>query len=241
MGLFTTVLKQILKEGTITDKKRISESVFQLTIQSEFFKSVDFVPGHFLRLVIGIDNDQLTREDSVRSYSVWGIDQKNGVVEIAIATHSQGAGANWAATQKKDSPIYFNWKKGKFVLDTISDSFLMIGDLSALSHLYMIRRNISQEKQVESIIYSQHRDELFADLDGSLPFDFYEMQENPFEQILERVKKIVPIMKGTKMVYIAGDSRVCIALTQYFRKELGWSSSQIKTKPFWNPLKKGLE
>nr|WP_197482116.1 SIP domain-containing protein [Polaribacter atrinae] len=48
-------------------------------------------------------------------------------------------------------------------------------------------------------------------------------------------------MKGIKMVYIAGDSRVCIALNQYFRKELNWNTKQIKTKPFWNPDKKGLE
>ncbi len=43
------------------------------------------------------------------------------------------------------------------------------------------------------------------------------------------------------MVYIAGDSRVCVALNHYFRKELHWDSKQIKTKPFWNPEKTGLE
>ncbi|WP_368855182.1 hypothetical protein [Polaribacter sp. 20A6] len=43
------------------------------------------------------------------------------------------------------------------------------------------------------------------------------------------------------MVYIAGDSRVYVALNHHFRNELNWSTKQIKTKPFWNPDKKGLE
>jgi NADPH-dependent ferric siderophore reductase len=48
-------------------------------------------------------------------------------------------------------------------------------------------------------------------------------------------------MKGKQMVYIAGDSRVCVALNYYFKNYLNWNTKQIKTKPFWNPEKKGLE
>ncbi|MEQ8807788.1 MAG: SIP domain-containing protein, partial [Imperialibacter sp.] len=73
------------------------------------------------------------------------------------------------------------------------------------------------------------------------PFTFYEMPPNPVPEIVEEVKKLVPEMKGRTMVYLAGDSRVCVALNQYFRKELHWSAKQVKTKPFWNPTKKGLE
>ncbi|MCG1036691.1 SIP domain-containing protein [Polaribacter sargassicola] len=61
------------------------------------------------------------------------------------------------------------------------------------------------------------------------------------DDILKVVKELASKLKGKKMVYIAGDSRVCIALNQYFRKELKWDVKQIKTKPFWNPSKKGLE
>ena len=117
----------------------------------------------------------------------------------------------------------------------------MIGDLSALSHLYIINRNLADNKQIKSVIYSQNSNDFFADVDGSNPFDFHVMSENPSTEIIQKLNSIIPEMKGDTMVYIAGDSRVCIALTNYFRKELNWSTKQIKTKPFWNPDKKGLE
>ena len=105
----------------------------------------------------------------------------------------------------------------------------------------MIQRNIGKEKQVASILYSQQKSDLFPDVDGSLPFDFYELPRNPREEVIAKVKEIAPKLKGKKIVYIAGDSRICVALKKFFRNELGWETRQIKTKPFWNPEKKGLE
>lgn len=67
------------------------------------------------------------------------------------------------------------------------------------------------------------------------------MEQNDTEKIIAKIAELIPNLKGKKMVYIAGDSRVCVALNQYFRKELHWDGKLIKTKPFWNPGKKGLE
>jgi NADPH-dependent ferric siderophore reductase len=117
----------------------------------------------------------------------------------------------------------------------------MIGDLSALAHLYCIKGNLAANKKVESIIYSQDKNDLFADLDGSNPLNFYQLPPNPTAELIRQIQGVIPKMHGKKVVYIGGDSRVCVALTQYFRNELGWSKDQLKVKPFWNPEKKGLE
>jgi hypothetical protein len=39
----------------------------------------------------------------------------------------------------------------------------------------MIRRNLPQDKRVESIVYSQFDNELYPDVDGAMPFHFYKM------------------------------------------------------------------
>ncbi|WP_158861337.1 SIP domain-containing protein [Lunatibacter salilacus] len=241
MEILKTILKRFLKENVIESKQKLSDSAYRLCIKSEAIKSVDFVPGYFLRVGVGITDEGLSMKDFVRSYSVWNIDQTNGTIDLAIATQGNGPGANWAKQRKTGDTVYFRWKKGKFLIENSADSYLLIGDLSALAHLYMIRRNLTKEKQVESILYSQHKNELYADIDGSRPFDFYEMPQNPTGEIISKIKEIVPTMTGRKMVYIGGDSRVCVALNNYFRKELHWEANQIKTKPFWNPDKKGLE
>lgn len=241
MGIIKNLLKQIFSETTIYDKEKISESAYKISIKGESIKSAEFVPGYFLRISIGMNGNSLSRQDFMRTYSVWNIDKNNGTIDLAVATHSKGAGADWVEQLKTDDKIYFKWKKGNFLVDNNADSYLMIGDLSALSHLYMIKRNLPQDKQVVSILYSQHKDEFYTDIDGTTPFDYYEMPLNPYEEIINKIKEIVPKMNGIKMVYIGGDNRICIAVNKFFRKELHWETKQIKTKPFWNPNKKGLE
>jgi len=117
----------------------------------------------------------------------------------------------------------------------------MIGDLSALAHLYQINRSLPEEKNIQGVFYSRDKQDLFSDLNGSTPFSLYAMDLNPVTNLIEKIEEKLPQMHGKKMVYIAGDSRVCVALSRYFRKELQWNSKQVKVKPFWNPDKKGLE
>ncbi|WP_020533420.1 siderophore-interacting protein [Flexithrix dorotheae] len=241
MGLFTTVVKQFLTENLVVRKTKISESAYSILIKGDHIKNIEFIPGYFLRLVIGANNENLSRKDTVISYSVWDINHTIGTVELVIATHSKGAGANWIQQIQPGDKVFFRWKKGKFLIDESADSYLMIGDLSALSHMYMIRRNLPEDKQVQSIFYCQQLNDMYVDIDGTTPFDFYEMSQNPIDEIITKIEELVPKLNGSKMVYIAGDSRVCVALNQYFRKKLKFGTTQIKIKPFWNPGKKGLE
>ncbi|WP_044210728.1 siderophore-interacting protein [Flammeovirga sp. OC4] len=242
MKIIENILKSVvLDEAVISEKEQLSKSAYRIRIQSEKIKGLDFHPGAFLRMGIGIGKEELSMKDKVRSYSIWDIDQKEGSIDIAIATHSNGIGSHWVTNCKVGEKVYFKLKKGKFLADASADSYLMIGDLSALSHLYMIQKNLGVNKNIKGIVYSQDQSELFEDLDGNTPFDFYELPQNPSQEIIEKIKEILPDLEGKKMVYIAGDSRLCVALTQFFRKELNWEPSQIKTKPFWNPEKKGLE
>lgn len=241
MGIIDNLVKRFAEQGKIMQKSKLSETAYHICIQSENIKKVDFVPGYFLRLGVGIGVNEVSFKDKVRSYSIWDIDKSKGTIDLAIATHSNGIGADWIKKCETGEEISFVWKKGNFVLDNNADSYLMIGDLSTLSHLYIIHRNLSKDKKIESIVYSENLNALFADIDGTTPFSFYEMTQNSYEEIVRKVIEIVPDMIGRKMVYIGGDSRICVGLNQFFRRELNWDTKQIKTKPFWNPLKKGLE
>lgn len=240
MALLETIMKKIMDKGQITSKTRLTDSVYKIDITSDAIKTMDFMAGYFIRLGIGIGTNTNSKKDMVRSYSIWDINKDTNTISLAIATDSNGIGAQWVKNCNVGDTVYYKTKKGTFTLDTSADSYLMIGDLSALSHLYIINRSL-ENKPVESIIYNNTLSDLFEDVDGTKPFNFYKLEENAIDSILEKVKEQLPNLKGKKMVYIAGDSRVCVALNHYFRKELHWDSKQIKTKPFWNPEKTGLE
>lgn len=242
MSIIDNILKKVvLQKATVTNKTKLSDAAYSIRLKSENISEAEFVPGYFVRLAVGIDKDEVSLKDKIRSYSVWSINKTEASVDLAIATHGKGIGTRWVKDCKVGDEIYFKWKKGNFLIDDSADSYLMIGDLSSLSHLYIINRHLSSAKKVEGIIYSSDKTELFPDSDGSSPFEFFELPENPIEELITQVNKIAPMMSGKPTVYIAGDSRVCIALNHYFRKELKWETKQIKTKPFWNPEKKGLE
>jgi len=241
MSFVDNLIKRFLNTGVIEYKARLSASAYHIRLHSESLKSIDFTPGHFIRLGVGVGNNEASLKDKVRSYSVWNLDKTNGTMDLAIATHSNGIGAKWVENCEVGMEVSFTWKTGKFIQDNSADSYLMIGDLSALSHLYIINRHLPAEKQVESLLYSQNIEELYPDLNGEYPFNFYQMEQNPIERIKQKISEIIPSMKGLKMIYIAGDSRLCIALSKYLRQEMNWDTKQLKIKPFWNPEKKGLE
>jgi NADPH-dependent ferric siderophore reductase len=239
--MLEALMKRLLNKATIVQKVTLTPAVYHVRIQSESIRKATYIPGYFLRVAVGLDNEAISIKDKIRSYSVWNLDIEKGTIDLAIATESNGPGADWAIQCKVGDQLYFTWHKAKFLVDDTADSYLMIGDLSALAQLYEIRRNLSSGKTVKSIIYSPDIQNLFPDIDGSNPFIFNQLPQNPVEALIRQVKDLTSEMKGKKLVYIAGDSRVCVALTQYFRKELQWPSSQLKVKPFWNPEKKGLE
>lgn len=241
MALLERIIKKILDQGVIVSKEKLNSNVYKIEIKSESIAHLDFIPGCFIRLAIGIGSNVNSKKDMVRSYSIWDINKTEHTISIAIATHSNGIGAQWVKKCNVGDTVYYKTKKGTFTVDTSADSYLMIGDLSAVSHMYMINQHLPKHKQVESLIYNTDITELYSDIDGKTPFNFHQIDENNSKGIIAKIDSIIPRMKGVKMVYIAGDSRVCITLNKYFRNELQWRTKQIKTKPFWNPDKKGLE
>ncbi|WP_024480445.1 SIP domain-containing protein [Cellulophaga baltica] len=242
MSILERILKTVvLDEAIITEKVALSKTAFKIRLQSDSIKNISFIPGAFLRLGIGIGKEELSMKDKIRSYSIWNINSSSGYLDLAIATHSGGIGSKWAQECQEGDTVYYKLKKGNFIADATADSYLMIGDLSALSHLYVINRAVGADKQVASILYNTPKNEFFPDIDGNYPFEVQELLQKSNEEIIAKIKEIAPTLKGYQMVYIAGDSRACIAAHSFFKNELGWNPKQIKTKPFWNPDKKGLE
>jgi NADPH-dependent ferric siderophore reductase len=240
MGILENLATRLLNKAEITLKVQISPTVWHIRLKSDAIAKVDYIPGHFLRILAGKGKDMPIRE-KVRSYSVWNMDKANNLMDLAVCIHSDGPGSTWARECNTGDTVYFAWKKGNFIVNDTADTYIFIGDLSTLGHLYEIHRNLPEKKRILSLVYSQEKADFFADIDGSRPFDFYELPENPGGELISRLAELAGTASGKTMAYIGGDSRVCISVTQYLRNELHWQRSQINAKPFWNPEKKGLE
>ena len=111
MALIENIIKKIMNNGVITSKEKLTESVYKIEIQSEAVKTMDFVPGCFIRLGVGIGQEASSKKDMVRSYSIWNIDKDKKIFSLAIATHSNGIGAQWAKDCTVGDTVYYKTKK----------------------------------------------------------------------------------------------------------------------------------
>jgi NADPH-dependent ferric siderophore reductase len=241
MGILTNLIAGFLDKATISFKKPLNATTYHIQLSSEAFKKSSYLPGYFIRVFVGKGKD-LAFKDNLRSYSVWKLNKLNGTLELAVCTHGKGPGANWAEECKVGDEVSFTWKKSNLAVDNSFENHLFIGDSSALGHLYELRRNLAKGKVVKSLIYDPNESNLFPDLDGSTPFNFSEIPaSNAANELVNLIPEVLKELSSNTIIYVGGDSRTCVTINNYLRKELKWDSSRIKTKPFWNPAKTGLE
>ncbi|MCP9752665.1 FAD-binding oxidoreductase [Ferruginibacter sp. HRS2-29] len=224
----------IIQSGIVLDKKQIAGHTFHLKIQSNDFNQMQYVAGFTVDIFLGNPLSQLDCED--RKYSFWNYEPLNNVADFAICTFSQGKGASWIQKLQQGDIIYFKPPKGKLLVDNNAGYYLMIGNITALSHLYEINRNLPQTKKTFSFIYTYRRQDIFADIDGSFPFNYYIINPLSADAVKSKIIQVLPKFEGKGIAYILGEPETCIALQHYFKNEKHWDSKSLKTKPFWKVI-----
>ncbi len=240
MSIADNIARSFLNSAQIISKTEIAENVFHLVITGKELMNMPYIPGQHLRVFIGFGMHTSFKE-KIRTYSVWKYDRVSGTIDMAVCAHSEGPGSSWIKSLVPGNTIYLSAPKGKFILDTSATEYLFIGDASALAHLYEIRRNLPSSKTIRGIIYAEKNTQVFSDLDGTYPFEFYELPQNPLQQIKKLIENKSVGNTPESLIYIGGDGRICVGLHDYFKNVRGLKSRNIKTKPFWMPGKKGLE
>jgi NADPH-dependent ferric siderophore reductase len=240
MGIADSIARRFLNKALVISKEQIADNVFHLIIAGKALQNLAYIPGQQVRIFIGMDK-KLGLREKIRTYSIWNYHSANGTMNLTICAHSGGPGSNWIKSVKAGEEIYLTAPQGNFLLNVHASEYLFIGDATTLAHFYAIRRNLPDTKIMRGIIYAEKKSQLFTDLDGLLPFEFYELPHNPIEQIKELIELKPPVNTADAIVYIGGDGRICVALNTYFRKFKSWKTKNIRIKPFWMPGKQGLE
>lgn len=240
MGIADSIARRFLNKAHVISKEEIADDVFHLIIAGKALENLSYIPGQHVRIFIGMDKDLGFRE-KIRTYSIWHYHSENGTMNLVICAHSDGPGSAWIKSVKAGDELYLTSPQGKFIVDTSAKEYLFVGDVSALAHLYAIRRNLPSDKTMRGIIYAEKKSQLFTDLDGFLPFELYDLNQNPLQEIIRIVEQKPVVNHSETIVYIGGDGRMCVGLNTYFKTVKGFKTKNIKAKPFWMPGKQGLE
>lgn len=220
-----------IQKGILLDIKQINRHVFHLEIQSSDFKKMEYIPGFTIDIFLG---DCLAFPNlETRKYSIWNYEPVHQIIDVAVCTFSKGKGANWVTTLEKEDLIYFKAPKGKLLADDSADYYYLIGDVTSLSHLYEINRNLSMGKKVFSFIYAYNQRDVFPDLDGSFPLDFYIINPLEPEIVKQKINILEPETNNNRIAYILGDPKTVVVLYDYFKNDKQWNIKSLKAKPFW--------
>jgi len=240
MGILNSIINILSNKGTIIYKQQITPATWHLKLKVNGTDFKNYIPGQHLRVLVGRNNNAAL-SDMVRTYSVWNYDEAREIADLAVCTFSGGSGARWIIDAAIGDTLLYGGPKGKFTIDTAADNYLLLGDVSALAHLYELRRNAGPNKNITGIICTNSREHVFPDLNTTTtPFGYLQNSSNILESVIaEIVWNNIP--KENTLVYIAGETSFCTGLNNYFRKVQDWNPKQVKTKPFWHPDKKGLE
>lgn len=213
--------------ATVIMHRRVAAHTYHVRLVGEALRRLPYVPGYTVNVLLGGSGSPH------RKYSVWNYEPEAGLLDLAICTFSGGAGAHWVQQLQLGAPVLLQPPRGKLTLLDGYDTYYLLGDATALSHLYELHRNLRLNQQAVSCVYLHDEADLYADLDGSYPLLHRVFRPLRPEQVVAHVRELLPPAPGHDVAYITGDPATCVALTRLLREEWGLPPQQVRTKPFW--------
>lgn len=213
--------------ATVVAHQRIAAHTYHVRLAGEALRHLPYVPGYTVQVLLGGPGAP------DRKYSVWNYEPEAGLLDLAICTFSGGAGAHWVQRLRVGMPVLLQAPRGKLTLLDGYQTYYLVGDATALSHLYELHRNLRLSQQPVGCVYLQAEADLYPDLDGSHPLPHRVFQPLRPADVVAYVRELLPPTPGHDVAYLTGDPATCVALTRLFREEWGLPPQQVRTKPFW--------
>jgi len=223
----------------VISKTKAAAHTYRLTIQPLGHQPFSYRPQDFLRILVD-DDPHAPLRDRVRSYSIWNFDARTQCLDLAVCTFSDGPGARWIESARAGDDVYFMKHASNLAIQHDDADAVMIGDISALGHLYGLRRFFRYRDRVTGLIFGHDQADFFPDVDGETPFRFMAGGPHSRQAVLSAAEAALPRHAGKTAVYVAGGGEMCQLLYKHL-KNSGWSGKQLKVKPFWIKGKRGLE
>ncbi|MFJ6614853.1 siderophore-interacting protein [Streptomyces sp. NPDC091289] len=232
-------------EGVITETGSVTPTMRRIRIAADGLAGTTVPPGRHLRIQI---NDPLSLYgilrpgETLRTYSVW--DQSDDGREVEIRAHlydGDGIGLRWARDAQVGQDVSFWGPLGDFDLRTDAPYHVFVGEETASAAFGPMIRALGPEARVYGALESESReDEVPVPGPHVLRRAHREGASPVSSKVLLGAVSELDLPEGVGMAYVAGEARTCQAVRDHLVNVRKWPRTQIRTKPFWTPGKKGL-
>jgi len=217
--------------GVILQKRQIAPHTYHIKIQSAYFSRIKYQAG--LAMEVFLSNPYYDPGSVARMYSFWNFEPVYNTVDLAINTFSNGKGSCWIKSVQLGDVVFFKPPSVQVPLDETADEYLLIGDVTALSHLYEIHRAIAVSKRVSSLVYSADSADFFADIDNSFPLTSIVVNTLKPELIAQHLPQCFSQQTPHAIAYVFGDSKTTFFLESYLKQHPSFNLQKICVQSFW--------
>lgn len=215
--------------GTVRARRRLSEHLVRVTVGGlEGWRSSG-VPDEYVTVTLPAAGAQRIYTISDH-FTVEG----DARVDIDVALHAPGIGADWARTCSPGGRVGVSEPRGTYDAPSDVGWQLLVADITGLPALARILRERRPGQRVDVVMVlgdSRDRIDLPSPADVSIDWQVTELADVPETLTAAVTAHDLPV--EDRYVWLAGEASASRAVRRHLRRELGWPPADLCTFGYW--------
>lgn len=237
----------------VTGKRRLSANLISVTLGGLEDYATTGIPDEYVRVLVAPPGEALVlpeisddwvvtypegaAEPAQRVYTVSDHRVVDGLVEIDldIAIHDEGIGADWAQQCEIGSEVGLIEPHGLYAAPKGVAWQLLVADLTGVPALARILRGLQPDQRAEAtIVVTNAADMIPLPSPAEVEVTWkVVLGENDITDALTAAVTGTSLPDSDRYVWLAGEARSSRAVRRYLRRELGWPQSDFYTCGYW--------
>ncbi|GFM76791.1 siderophore-interacting protein [Pseudomonas cichorii] len=167
---------------------------------------------------------------AMRDYTPRRYDEATGELDIDFVLHGDGPAATWAAQAEPGQFLHIAGPRGSMVVPDIFDSYLLIGDETAIPAIARRLESLPANRSARVVIEIANKDEQQA-LASQAKVDVTWVVRD--EQNLLEVARGLEIPAGKLYAWVATEAALSRKIRRVLLDELGLDEGFVKAAGYW--------
>jgi len=167
---------------------------------------------------------------AMRDYTPRRYDPKTGELDIDFVLHGEGPAASWAAQAAPGQLLYIAGPRGSMIVPDIFDSYLLIGDETALPAIARRVENLPANRAALVVVEIENSAEQQT-FNSAAQVDVIWIVRS--EQNLVDVVRKLEMPEGELYAWVATEAGLSRKVRRVLLNEFGLSEALVKTSGYW--------
>ena len=181
-------------------------------------------------LVLGAASNDDSAKPAMRDYTPRRIDLVAGELDIDFVLHGDGPASTWAARAQPGQDLYIGGPRSSMIVPDIFDSYLLIGDETALPAIARRLEELPAGRKVRVVVEVENAQE-YQPLNSAAQVEVTWVHRH--EQSLQEVVAGLQRPEGELYAWIATEAALSRKLRRVLLDRHGLLESQVKAVGYW--------